>query len=270
MRILLLGASGFVGGGLWARLAPRHEVVATGLRARIPGLFTLDLLDTATLCGLAADRFDLVIHAAGVVDLAAAERDPRTAWAVNVNPIEALVRAVPESTRIVMLSSDNVFAGTRAVYTELDQPAPINVYGHTKVAAEAVLRGHPRHLVVRIPMVFGRSPSSDRFLARFSAPTTPAQVDVVCAPVYLPSLAADLERLWHHTGVVHYGGTDTVSRYELMCRCQAALELPTRVVPVAESGPVRRPRRLVLRSARHDLMGPDLDTALRHMATVDR
>jgi dTDP-4-dehydrorhamnose reductase len=270
MRILLLGASGFVGGVLWSHLSRRHEVVGTCSSRDVAGLVRLDLRDHEALAGLAGGPFDLVIHAAGLVDLVSAEAAPELAWAVNVDPVEVLLEALRGSkAKLIFLSSDNVFDGSRDTYTEQDPPSPINVYGETKLAAEERVLRDPRHLVVRIPIVFGRSPWSDKFLARMAGATTLAQVDVVCAPLYLPSLASALEQLWDEAGVVHYGGAEVVTRFELMSRVQAALGLVTQVVGVRNDeaffGP-RRPKRLVLRSVRHHLQGPDLDTALRHMA----
>ncbi|MFE2728234.1 SDR family oxidoreductase [Kitasatospora sp. NPDC059327] len=269
-RILLLGASGFVGGGLWSEWAPRHTVVGTYATRPAPGLVRLDLRDETRLAALAADGFDLVVHAAGLVPLEAAEADPALAHRLNVRPVEVLLEALRGSAaKLVLLSSDNVFDGTRPQYTEADPRSPVNAYGRSKVAAEDLLLAEGGHLIVRIPLVYGRGPWANTFMSRLAAPTTVARTDLVCAPVYLPSIAPAVARLWHRTGVVHYGGADVVTRFELMSRVQRALDLPTRVVaarePAAGSG-CRRPPRLVLRSTRHRLLGPTLDSALTHLA----
>ena len=109
--------------------------------------------------------FDVVIHCAGLVDLSSAESAPALAHELNVESVRTVrdaLRDVP--TKVVLLSTDNVFDGTRDTYTELDPPTPVNVYGRTKVAAEEVLGADARHLVVRIPMIVGRSPWRDAFL----------------------------------------------------------------------------------------------------------
>jgi len=275
MRILLLGASGLAGGVLWSHLtAGGHEVVGTQNSGGVPQLVPLDLLDDAAVTDLASGPFDLVVHAAGLVDLTSAESQPELAWRLNVGSVEVLLAALEQSgAKLVFLSSDNVFDGTRRTYRESDRPSPINVYGETKVAAEQLVLREPRHVVLRIPMLYGRSPFSDKFVARFDAPRTPAQVDLVCAPLYLPSLAAGLERLWEHSGLLHYGGESVVTRFELMSRIQQALRLNTEVVPVHDrgdrAGAVRRPKHLVLRSERHALQGPSLDAALDDWARAE-
>ncbi|MEU0924336.1 SDR family oxidoreductase [Streptomyces malaysiensis] len=298
MRILLLGASGYVGGALWSEWSARHTVVGTCASRPVPGLVPLDLRDQEALRRLLDQGFDLVVHAAGLVDLSDAERQPELARQLNAASVATLRSAVRGTgTRILLLSTDNVFDGTADTYTEGDERAPVNAYGHSKRAAEDALIGADAlvgedtlvgedafagadtlagadgrladgHLVVRIPLVYGRSPIADRFMARFDGPRTPARTDLVCAPVYLPWLPGALEELWDRSGLLHLGGAQVVTRYELMTRIRDALALPTEVVPVSGDDPLpapRRPARLVLRSVHHGLLGPGLDTALGDM-----
>ncbi|MFD0652264.1 sugar nucleotide-binding protein [Streptomyces malaysiensis subsp. malaysiensis] len=303
MRILLLGASGYVGGALWSEWSARHTVVGTCASRPVPGLVPLDLRDQEALRRLLDQGFDLVVHAAGLVDLSDAERQPELARQLNAASVATLRDAVRGTgTRILLLSTDNVFDGTADTYTEGDERAPVNAYGHSKRAAEDALIGADAlvgedtlvgedafagadapagtdsrlagghlvdgHLVVRIPLVYGRSPIADRFMARFDGPRTPARTDLVCAPVYLPWLPGALEELWDRSGLLHLGGAQVVTRYELMTRIRDALALPTEVVPVSGDDPLpapRRPARLVLRSVHHGLLGPGLDTALGDM-----
>ncbi|MFD6394137.1 SDR family oxidoreductase [Nocardia sp. NPDC060259] len=264
MRILILGASGFVGSALHAQLGERHQVVGTSRSGN--GLVPLDLADADAVRALVADRVDVVIHSAGIVDLATAQRDPEAAYAANVAPMAALLDAVDDAgAKLVYLSTDNVFDGTRDHYDETALRTPINVYGCTKASAEQLVLARDGHLVARLPLVYGRSPRSDKFLARFAAPAIEARTDIVCNPLYLPSLAPMLEHLADETGVVHLAGAETVSRYDLMTRVRDRLGAPARIVPTDnDSAPpdCPRPRRLVLRSVRHTLAGPGIDAAL--------
>ena len=59
---------------------------------------------------------------------------------------------------MVHYSTDFVFDGEKgAPYTEDDKPAPINVYGKTKLDAElAVASITDNHLILRIAWVYGR------------------------------------------------------------------------------------------------------------------
>jgi dTDP-4-dehydrorhamnose reductase len=273
VRVLVLGASGYVGGVIHTGLAAHHEVVGTAGSHAVPGLVPLELRAEAALAELASGGYDLIVHSAGVADLGVAEDDPELATALNVRSTEVVLDAIAGSaTRLLFLSSDNVFAGTADSYTEDDERSPINAYGRSKVAAEDAVLAAGRHLVIRLPLMFGASPYADRFLDRLARPRTPAQTDVVCAPLYLPSLPGLIGALADRTGVLHLAGPDVVTRFELMTRIQRALRLPTEVVPVREADSARpdlRPRRLVLRSVRHDLHGPPLDRALADYARAE-
>jgi dTDP-4-dehydrorhamnose reductase len=265
----LLGASGFVGGVLFSHLSVSHDLVGTWSSRPMPGLRHLDLTDTAAVAALVDDNFDLVIHAAGVVDLMEAERNPVRAHAVNVHTLAPLLDVLDVTgTKLIYLSTDYVFEGENDSYAEQDQRSPVNVYGATKVAAEDIVLGASRHLVLRLPIMYGSSPWSDKFFARFTKPSITAQTDLVCTPLYLPSLPAAIETLSTETGVLHYAGREVLTRYDLMTRIRDALTLPNQILPVHNdetSTDYRRPRRLVLRSTRHTLSGPDLDTALHDM-----
>jgi len=99
----------------------------------------------------------LVIHCAGVCDVADCERSPEFAQAVNVDATRFLVAHAPPETRIVYCSSDHVFGGDGGPYFEDSPPAPISVYGRTRVAAEAFVRARPNTLVIRSGLWIGPS-----------------------------------------------------------------------------------------------------------------
>jgi len=127
-RILLLGASGYVGGGLWSSLSPRHSVTGTCSSRSVAELIPIDLRDETALATLAQRDFDVVIHAAGLVDLEQCEANPQLAHTLNVRSVEVLIQALRSTpTRLVYLSSDNVFDGRLDRYTEDDPAAPLNV-----------------------------------------------------------------------------------------------------------------------------------------------
>lgn len=275
MRVLVLGASGYVGGAIHADLAHRHEVTGTSGHNPVRTLLPLDLTDDRALRDLVTGPYDLVIHSAGMADLTASQRDPDLALTLNARSTQVIVDALTDRpTKLVYLSSDNVFPGTADTYTEDDDRSPINAYGRSKAAGEDAALSDPRHLVVRLPLMYGPSPYADRFLDRLSRPVTKAQTDVICAPLYLPSLPPALEALAAaHTGVLHLAGPDVLTRYALMTRIQQALALPTQVTPVREADspdPTLRPRRLVLRTVRHTLTTTPLAQALPAFAATER
>jgi dTDP-4-dehydrorhamnose reductase len=99
----------------------------------------------------------LIIHCAGVCDVADCERSPDFAQAVNVDATRFLVAHAPPSARIVYCSSDHIFGGDAGPYFEDSPPAPISVYGRTRVEAEAFVRARANTLVIRSGLWIGPS-----------------------------------------------------------------------------------------------------------------
>jgi len=99
----------------------------------------------------------LIIHCAGVCDVADCERSPEFARAANVDATRFLVAHAPPTSRIVYCSSDHVFGGDAGPYFEDSPPAPISVYGRTRVDAEALIRSRANTLVIRSGLWIGPS-----------------------------------------------------------------------------------------------------------------
>jgi dihydroflavonol-4-reductase len=166
MRVLVTGATGFIGGHLATRLvALGHEVTAL---VRSPGRAShLEALGITLLAGdlsLFADPSlelapaDVVIHLAGVVSAP----DAATYEAINYTAVEHLVACLERQAwapeRLVFASSlaaAGPSSGQRPL-TEADPLAPIEPYGEAKARAEGVLAGASFPTTsFRPPPVFG-------------------------------------------------------------------------------------------------------------------
>ncbi len=171
MKVLVTGASGFVGRRLSATLIDRgHRVVApvrgNVFRAPLPvgvdALEFADPLSAAALTPLMAG-VDAVVHlAARVHVMTETAADPRAEFQrVNVDGTTAVVAAAQAAGvhHLVFLSSIKVNGEDRdAPYTEADEPRPMDPYAQSKLDAEAVVRGAGAALswtILRPPLVYG-------------------------------------------------------------------------------------------------------------------
>jgi dTDP-4-dehydrorhamnose reductase len=155
MKILLLGANGQVGWQLRRSLSVVGEVTALH-RASAPLCGDLARPDelARTVQTVAPD---VIVNAAAytAVDRAESERD--AAFAINATACAALAEAAQRrGAWLVHYSTDYVFDGSgEQPWRETDACAPINVYGHSKLAGElAVARGCERHLILRTSWIF--------------------------------------------------------------------------------------------------------------------
>lgn len=156
LKILLLGKNGQVGWELQRSLSVLGERVA--LDRHSPDLCG----DLANLPGLAqtvrAVRPDVIVNAAAYTAVDKAESEPMLARTVNALAVGVLAQeAQALGAWLVHYSTDYVFdgSGTRP-WRETDAPAPLNVYGQTKLEGERLIQAtNPRHLIFRTSWVYG-------------------------------------------------------------------------------------------------------------------
>ncbi len=152
IRVLLTGAGGQVGGELARALAGRVELEAHG-RA------SLDLADPDALARRVRQaRARVIVNAAAYTAVDRAESEPERARAVNARaPAVLAEEARRAGALLVHYSTDYVFDGAkRAPYVEDDPPAPLGVYGRTKLEGEqAVAASGCEHLILRTSWVYG-------------------------------------------------------------------------------------------------------------------
>lgn len=231
MRVLIVGASGFIGRYLARRLGSdgRRQVYCT-FRSRPPGddrnhWYQLELTDSMGLEKLfSLIRPDTVVHLAAMADVGTAEREREQATAVNVTATGAIAGLCEESgANLVFVSTEYVFDGQSGLYGEEDLPNPTTHYGRTKLAAEyAVARLSGRGAVLRTSIVYGwPAPGRRNFVPYLverlrRGEAYAAGTEVMRSPIYVEHLAEGIAGLAQdfHPGVHHLAGRDWVSMYD--------------------------------------------------------
>lgn len=151
MKIALFGRVGQVGGELVPRLTGCGELVAydaEGANFERPA-------DVAAL--VRAVRPDVVVNAAAYTAVDRAETEAARARIVNAETVAALAKEIRRlGALLVHYSTDYVFDGTKAgAYVEGDAPAPLSVYGRTKLDGEQAIAGSGcRHWIFRTSWVY--------------------------------------------------------------------------------------------------------------------
>lgn len=264
MRILLTGAEGRLGRALHPALH-EHELVLVGRE--------VDVADEAAVsAAVHGAEPDLVIHAAAWTDVDGCEQDPDRAHRVNALGAWWVARACRRvGAAMLLLSTDHVFPGDReARWTEFDPVAPVNAYGRSKAAAEALVRETlDEHYVVRTAWLMGGG-GRDFVTRVLEQAREDGQVAVVDdqfgSPTFAPDLAEALAQLvlTRRFGTYHRTNAGAASRYEL---ARAALELAGSSVEASPmtsdrlQQPAARPAHAVL-SDRHAVLSGL--TPLRH------
>jgi dTDP-4-dehydrorhamnose reductase len=290
-RLLVTGASGFLGWHLCRLAAADWSVYGIGCRHRVAVDGATPVQGDLTDSDFLATLFDrirpgAVVHAAAASDPAFCERHADEARRINVTATENLAgQCARWKISFVFTSTDLVFDGTRPPYAEDDATTPISAYGRQKAEAEQrVMACCPEALICRLPLMIGLSGG---FRGTFSlemlktlktgAPMN-LFVDEFRTPVDGQSAAAGILAVLGKTvGILHLGGRHRISRYDMGRRLAAIMECkeanirPVSITDAAAAAP--RPPDVSLNSQRAYRLGydpADLDCSLERMVNAFR
>lgn len=233
MRILLTGASGQLGQELLPQLEGLGTVTGVD-REALPGHEDILQQDLGHPAGveMLLERIspDIIVNAAAYTAVDPAEDNRETAFRLNEALPAQLARWAASSGSLVLhYSTDYVFPGSsNQPYTEIDQPAPLNVYGESKLAGEVAVRASGcRHLLIRTSWVY--SSHGNNFvltMLRLAAerPSLGIVSDQLGCPTWARNLAQVSKQMLeqttlgpdgdNHLGLYHYCDGDEVSWFD--------------------------------------------------------
>ncbi len=232
-KILILGASGFIGAHL-CQLALRsgnsvQGTFFTNNRVQVPGCkyHKVDVREKDELTALFVEaRPELVIHIAGTKDLYFCEQHPQQAAQTHVQGTKNVVDAcLVTDSRLVYISTDCVFDGGKPFYSEDDIPNPFNQYGKMKYEGELILlESRLNMLILRTSLLFGwilPTQTSNTVMDVYESLSNnrPIQMPTVLynTPLYVGEAASVILKaaLSNLKGVFHLAGKERLNRFEL-------------------------------------------------------
>lgn len=263
--VLVTGGSGYLGSFLVEELQKQghrigftylgHEVKTFGSNARgfRVDLSTGDGLDNVLQ---ALGPVDVVINTAALSQPAMCEQDYQYARSVNVP--DALISALVRQKRmkhvealLIHISSDQVYDGSHADWTETDRCSPVNAYGRTKLEAEQYVRTHwERRIILRTSLIYGPQPPAPAARPLFlqfvedalrSGRPTKFLDDEFRSPVYVKDICNVISYLTknlarpppHHT--YNLGGPKRMSRVDMARAVAAHMGYPDKAIEVISS-----------------------------------
>ena len=230
---LITGSNGQLGTEL-TKLLP--SAIATDAGA-------LDITDANAVGDFVkGNDIDTIINCAAYTAVDKAEEEAELAFKVNVNGPENLAKT---GAKIVHISTDYVFDGTaHRPYTPDDTPAPVSVYGRTKLEGEkAVLDNADIAVIIRTAWLY--SPYGNNFVKTMQKLGKERDgINVVCDQIGTPTCAADLaaaivaalpQMNRENRGIYHYTNEGVCSWYDFAHEIMALSGLSCKVNPIPSS-----------------------------------
>ena len=223
MTILVTGGNGQLGSALrLASAESSHRYIFTDIAE-------LDITSAAAVeAFFEREKVDIVVNCAAytAVDLAEDE-EPRADY-INHRAVAVLAEACKyHNATLIHISTDYIFSGeTTTPYNEECTPAPINVYGRTKLAGErAVAESECNAIILRTSWLY--SEFGNNFVKTMqSLMQTRSEVRVVADQIGTPTYAGDLAAAITYIinsgqldkmGTYHYSNEGACSWYDFAC-----------------------------------------------------
>jgi len=246
MRILIIGASGFLGRKLIKILSKDakegYEVVGTYYSRSIFDnnfkYYYLDALSENAVEQLISKiNPNVVIHLVANPNPDTCEADREYAYKINVKSTEIVAeKCKKRKIKLVYTSTDYVFDGTNPPYKEEDEPNPLNWYGKTKLIGENIVRNllPDNHLIVRLPLLYGYSGhETDNFIIKVinslrSCNTFAVDDKRIRYPTLIDDVSVAIQKLIKKdcVGTYHISASEGVTKYEFALRIAKIFNLP--------------------------------------------
>ena len=273
MQIIATGLSGLVGTRLRELLDEKYFFTdlsyATGV--------DITDYDQVEKCFKGSDA-KIILHLAAKTDVDGCEDDKilgeeGASWQVNVKGTENICEAAKKSgKKVIYISTDFVFDGTKDFYNEEDKPDPVNWYGRTKYEGEKIVLKDESSVVVRIAYPY-RTYFQDKkdFVARIldlikQGDTLFGVIDHIMTPTFVDDIAFGLDELFQRdlSGIYHVVGGSSISAYDAIYQIGKVFGLEPNVKSVKREEYFNkrafRPFKLILKNDKIQKLGVKMHT----------
>lgn len=281
MKILLTGATGLLGKNIYQRLYSKYKVVGSYNKNTVENMIKLDLENHKELKKiLDFIQPDIIVHAAAMTDLNFCEDNPVKAKLINADAVAIIAKwSESNNSKLVYISTDYVFDGENGPYKENSTPAPLQIYGYTKLLGEiAVERFSSNHAIIRVGILHGFNDITDKDTVTMSIINNLKEKKKIKLdnqrikyPTLIDDISKAIEKIIHEnlTGKFHIVGCEPVTRYEWGLKISSKLNISADYLQPDESlfkmGFPKRPKNIKLIDTRANFSISSLDESIDYI-----
>ena len=249
MRILIIGASGLVGGNCLTEIKSVKDIKVLGTYY---SFFVEDTVPFDT-CNLEnPHNFDIqsfspsiIIHCGGLTNVDYCEDHTDESYKSNVLSTKNVIELCKKNNaKLVYISTDYIFDGNDGPYSEESSANPLNIYGQHKFTAEKLIKdANINYLITRITNVYGDEKRNKNFIAsfikKFLANSSGSEINLALDQFATPINASEVARAIivllknNESGIFHLASSDYMNRCQLAYRILKYFpEIKVKIQPV--------------------------------------
>lgn len=281
MKILVTGATGLLGKNIYQHLYRNYKVVGSYNKNRVEDMIKLDLENFEELNKiLDFIQPNIIIHTAAMTDLNYCEDNPVKAKLINADAVAIIAKwSEVNNSKLVYISTDYVFDGESGPYQENSIPAPLQIYGYTKLLGEiAVERFSSNHAIIRVGILHGYNDITDKNTVTMSIINSlrvNKKIKLDNKRIKYPTLIDDISKAIEKivdenlTGKFHIAGCEAVTRYEWGLKISSKLNISADYlqpdVSLYKMDFPKRPKNIKLIDTRVNFSISSLDESIDHI-----
>jgi dTDP-4-dehydrorhamnose reductase len=232
MKILIIGASGLVGGNCLRYLSTqKHECIGTYFSYPANDTVYFDTLNIENPNNFDLNAFapEVIIHCGALTHVDYCEHHPEESERLTVKSTQNVIEIARKfSSKLIFISTDYIFNGENGPYDEEAIANPISIYGQHKWEAEELInKSNLHYLILRITNVYGDEERGKNFVARIIEQAINGQhltlklpVDQYATPINAHDIARAINLLLKddQQGIYNIASTDYMNRVQLALR----------------------------------------------------
>lgn len=221
MKIIIIGASGFLGKRLFNYFKKKCDVIGTYSKNNEKGMVNLDATNYQKVLNfITHHKPDIVIDTVALTSSVLCEKNPDLCYKLNYQTAKNIVGACREiNAKMIFLSSSYLFNGEKGYYSEEDITNGNTQYGKTKIKAEKAVSALKDYLILRVDMLYGIEKGKVKFGARtFDRVIEIGYPNQIRTPVFIDDIPKIINKLIFDKkkGIFHIAGPDKIKTIDFM------------------------------------------------------